>query len=287
MKVEVVNLRKDRPVVLTAYIVDSSQEISWKKRSAVVICPGGAFLFTSDREAEPVALKFLSKGYNAFVLRYTTASMGTEKVYPDVLYDLANAVVTIRKRAEDWNTDPEKVVIVGFSAGGALASLYSVMWHRKWLSETLNVSPDVLKPSAVILAYPGVDYVKMYEIFKKSDGPASEMFFKSTITVLGTESFSVESLKEISATYHVDKNVPPTFIWTTSDDEYVPVESVITYVQALAQHGVPFEFHVFEKGGHGLSLADRTTARTSDQINPHVAKWIDLAFEWLEEHLWR
>lgn len=79
MKTEVIHLREDRPVTLTTYILDSSQEILWRKRPAVVICPGGAFLFTSDREAEPVALVFLAEGYHAFILRYTTASMGVKK----------------------------------------------------------------------------------------------------------------------------------------------------------------------------------------------------------------
>lgn len=106
MKIEVIRLREDRPVTLTTYILDTFPEIAWEKRPAVVICPGEAFLFTSDMEAEPVASVFLSKGYNAFVLRYTTASMGVKKVYPDVIYDLANAIVLIRRNAEKWNEDP-------------------------------------------------------------------------------------------------------------------------------------------------------------------------------------
>lgn len=287
MKVEIINLRKDRPVTLTSYILDTSPEIALKRRPAIIICPGGAFLYTSDREAEPVATRFLTKGYNAFVLRYTTASMGVKKVYPDVLYDLAKSISLIREKADEWSIAPDKIAILGFSAGGALAALYSVKWLEEWLSSSLKVSPEILRPSAVVLAYPGVDYVKMYEIFKNLGGASAEMFFKSTATTIGTEEISYEILKEISAVSHVSENTPPTFVWTTADDKYVPVESVITYVQALAQHGVPFEFHVFEKGGHGLSLADITTAKTNDQKNSHVARWVDLAFEWLEEQLWR
>lgn len=190
----------------------------------------------------------------------------------------------IRQNAERWNIDPNKIVIVGFSAGGALASLYSVHWHREWLSSSMNVSKELLKPNAVILAYPGVDYVTMYEIFKNRSGASTEMFLKSTSVTVGSEDISLEMLKEISAVNHVNSNTPPTFIWTTADDEYVPVESIITYVQALTQHKVPFEFHVFEKGGHGLSLADKTTAKIPEQINPSVAKWIKLALDWLERH---
>lgn len=146
----------------------------------------------------------------------------------------------------------------------------------------MGVPKEMLKPNAVILAYPGVDYVTMYEIFKKSGGSAAEMFFKSTSVTIGSEDMSLEKLKEISAVYYVDRNTPPTFVWITADDKYVPVESVITYVNALAQNKVSFEFHVFEKGGHGLSLADKTVARTPEQVNPSVAKWVELAINWLE-----
>ncbi|MEM4512900.1 MAG: alpha/beta hydrolase [Ignisphaera sp.] len=284
MRFEVIKLRDDRPVKLYTYILDLSPQIAWGKRPAVIICPGGSFLYTSDREAEPVAMAFLSKGYHAFVLRYTTTDMGVKKVYPDIIYDLANALTLIRHNTNEWGIDPDKIAIIGFSAGGALAALYSVNWHRDWLSSSHNVSKENLKPNAVILAYPAaLDYITMYEALKKRSGSAVEVFHRIISALLGAADIPVEKLKEVSAVYHVDQNTPPTFIWSTADDSIVPVESIITYVKALVEKGVPFELHIFDKGVHGLSLANRTTARNPEQINLYVSKWVELALNWLDK----
>ncbi|MEM1644626.1 MAG: alpha/beta hydrolase [Ignisphaera sp.] len=284
MRFEVIRLREDRPVKLYTYILDLSPQIAWGKRPAVIICPGGSFLYTSDREAEPVAMKFLSKGFHSFVLRYTTADMRVKKVYPDIIYDLANAVITVRRKADEWGVDVNKIAIIGFSAGGALAALYSVNWHRNWLSESLNVPKEMLKPNAVILAYPaGLDYVSMYEALKKRGNTDLNVFHRIISPLLGSDDISIEKLREVSAVNYVDANTPPTFIWSTADDSIVPVESILTYVNTLAEKGIQFELHIFDKGVHGLSLADKTTARTPEQINPYVAKWVELALNWLNK----
>lgn len=293
MKTEIMHLRQDRPVILTTYILDSSPEIAWEKRPAIIICPGGAFLFTSDREAEPVAMYFLQKGYNAFVLRYTTANMGVEKVYPDMLIDLANSVIQIKNNAEKWNIDSEKIVIIGFSAGGTLAAMYSVHWHRSWLCDAVSSTSDILKPAASVLAYPVTDFELMYKIAeKKGDkklGDSSltpkELFIKAFAALTGSDNLSEELMKNLSPINYVDDNVPPTFIWHTANDEVVYVENSIMYAYELSKNNVPFELHIFENGVHGLSLANKTTANSPDQINSDVAVWTELASKWLEKHL--
>ncbi|MDK6028831.1 alpha/beta hydrolase [Ignisphaera sp. 4213-co] len=288
MKTEVIRLRDERPVTLATYVLDLSPQVSWERRPAVIVCPGGGLMYTSNREAEPVAAVFLSRGYHAFVLRYTTADMGVKKVYPDILYDLAKTVAIVRSKADEWGVDANKMVIVGFSAGGLLAAMYSTQWHRDWLAESLGVSKNLLKPNAVVLAYPaGLDFVTMYNIFRGGVGPGAEVFHTMASLMLGSEEFTLEKLREISPVTYVDSNTPPTFIWTTADDSVVPVESILSYAHALAANKVPFELHVFASGVHGLSLADKTTARTSDQINPHVAKWIDLVLSWLQNHVFK
>ncbi len=287
MKVEVIRMREDRPVTLTSYILDTPPEITWVRRPAVVICPGGGFNHVSNREAEPVASVFLSRGYHAFVLRYSNKSMGVSKVYPDVVYELANAILVIRRNADKWNIDPNRIAIVGFSAGGTVASLFSVNWHKDWLTKMVNAPKEMLKVSAAILAYPVVDFVAMHEMYmnKTIPQPAAGVLLEMASLAFGSSKFTVDDLREISATYHVDSNTPPTFIWTTADDDVVPIESIITYVNALARNKVPFEFHVFESGVHGLSLANRATASNQQQINPSVAKWVELALSWLERHI--
>jgi acetyl esterase/lipase len=290
MKVDSIRLRDDRPVTLATYLLDLSPQIAWGKRPAVVICPGGGYMYTSDREAEPVATVFLSKGYHAFVLRYTTEDMSVKKVYPDALYDLAKAIALIRSRADEWGVERDKIALVGFSAGGHLAAMYSVQWHRGWLEKELGIPKEMLKLNAVILAYPaGLDFVTMYEVFKGRIGRGVEVFRKMVSLLLGSseEGISVDKLREVSPITYVDSNTPPTFIWTTADDPIVPVESIIAYVYTLARNNVPFELHIFGHGVHGLSLSTRTTAKTLDQIDTRVAKWVDLALSWLEENVFK
>lgn len=283
MKIEVTRLREDRPVTLTSYVLDLSPQIEWRRRPAVVVCPGGALMYTSDREAEPVATVFLSKGYHASVLRYTTMDMGVEKVYPDILYDLGKAIAYIRSKADEWGVDIDKIVVIGFSAGGFLAAMYSVQWHREWFSKTIGISKNLLKPNAVILAYPaGLDFVATYEVFRDKSSRGSEVFHRMFYLLTGSNDISMDKLREVSPITYIDENTPPTFIWTTADDNVVPVNSILTYAQALAKKGIPFELHVFAKGVHGLSLANKTTAKSSEHVNPYIAKWVDLALNWLE-----
>ena len=285
MKVEVFRIRDDRPVTLTSYVLDVPREVEWRRRPAVVICPGGGFTHVSDREAEPVASVFLSRGYHAFVLRYSNESMGVERVYPDIVYELANSITLIRRNADRWNVDADKLAILGFSAGGTVAALYSVNWHRDWLVNALRVPKDLLKPNALILAYPVVDFVAMYRYAEANPNtPAAGVFYKMATLALGSGKFTIDDLKNISATYLVDSNAPPTFIWTTADDDVVPVETIIPYVEALARAKVPFEFHVFESGVHGLSLANKATASNPQQVNQPVSRWVELALSWLERH---
>lgn len=293
MKTEVIALRKDRPVTLTTYLLDLSPEIAWKKRPAVIICPGGAFMFTSDREAEPVAMYFLHKGYNAFVLRYTTANMNVAKVYPDMLIDLVNAVIQIKNNANQWNVDAEKIAIIGFSAGGTLAAMYSVHWHRKWLYSLVNTVPEILKPTAIVLGYPVTDFELMYKIAEEkenkklgnSDVTPKELFVKAFSALTGSDGLSEELMRSLNPINYVDSNVPPTFIWHTADDEVVYVENSIKYAYELSKNNVSFELHIFEKGVHGLSLANKTTASSPEHINSDVAVWAELVSKWLDKYL--
>lgn len=260
----------DYEPVLETYILKNSKDIhSDYKRPTVLICPGGAYEFTSDREAEPVALRFTALGFNAVVLRY---SVKTNR-YPIQLLEVSAAVAYIRRMAGEWHVDKDKIAVCGFSAGGHLTGSLAVFWQIPFIQEKLGIQYEENKPNAVILSYPVIT----------SGEFAHEYSFEN---LLGKEA-SDKDKESLSLEKHVTQNAPPTFIWHTLDDPSVPVENALLFANALRKQGTQFELHIYPKGVHGLSLCDKTTASIEhpDQINPHVATWFNLAVEWLRETL--
>jgi dipeptidyl aminopeptidase/acylaminoacyl peptidase len=116
-----------------------------------------------------------------------------------------------------------------------------------------------------------------------TDSFAQQVSDAASLAYMGTTSPSPELLEILSPTLHISKNTPPTFLWATAGDALVPVQNTTTMATALAQAGVPFELHVFEQGGHGLSLADQSTAGSLPEINADVEKWIGLVDAWLKK----
>lgn len=138
MIIETIYLTDDKKVTLTTYIPDISDEMpNMKTKAGILVLPGGGYNFCSDREAEPVALHYVSKGYNAFVLRY---SVKEDSKFPRPLNEAVQALKMIRENAEKWHTNPDKIAVIGFSAGGHLAATLSTMSDEK--------------PNAAILCYP-------------------------------------------------------------------------------------------------------------------------------------
>ena len=136
---------------LYTYFLDNSPEmIPDRKRPLVLICPGGGYEMTSDREAEPVAIQYIAKGYQAAILRYSVKPAK----YPLALLQLAKAVAHLREYADEYHIDTEKIVVQGFSAGGHLACSLGVFWKKPFLSETLGVSAEQIRPNGMILCYP-------------------------------------------------------------------------------------------------------------------------------------
>lgn len=239
---------------------------------AIIICPGGGYEFISNRESEPMALSFAAQGYQAFVLNYSIINKeSTEELLPYPLLELGYTVKYIREHADEWNIDPNKIVLLGCSAGGHLSALYNGVWHQEWLAEKLQTSTESLKPNATILCYALVSF--------------------DTITIHPALAEAVKKITTNEEYRHVDQLVgeqtSPTFIWHTAADETTPVENAWVYASQLSKNKIPFETHIFHKGRHGLSLADKTTAKlqTDDYIVPHVANWFPLCIEWLDETL--
>ena len=137
------NLQISDTALLSTYIIDDSQEYFHQApRPAVLVLPGGGYMFTADREAEFIALGFSAKGYHAFVLRY---AVGAKAVFPTPMVDGFKALLEIRKNAEEWRVDKDKIALCGFSAGGHLASYLMTQWHNTAYSEKLGVKSELLQ----------------------------------------------------------------------------------------------------------------------------------------------
>ncbi|MFC0265174.1 alpha/beta hydrolase [Alloscardovia macacae] len=252
---------------LFAYILDNSSEISLDRtRPAVLILPGGGYEMTSDREAEPIAMQFLAAGYQAFVLRYSVKP----SLYPTALVQAATAMQLIRERATEYHVDPQKVAVLGFSAGGHLAANLATSAGDEDI-RAHGLDPDAVRPNGLLLAYPVI-----------SSGEYAHR--GSFAALLGERADDSKMLEKLSLEHHVDAKTPPTFLWHTMPDETVPVENSLFFIQACKAAGVEVEAHLYPRGGHGQSLGSVETARRGDPADaePSVKSWINLALAWFQ-----
>ena len=258
---------------LTSYVRSNSPEIEPdRKRPSVLICPGGGYYLTVDREAEPSALAFLSKGYNAFVLDYSTREE-SDPVYPAQLLEASAAVAYIRRNSDRYHVKKDSVCICGFSAGGHLAANLGTMWTESFLSETLELSEGENRPDGMILAYPVITSGKY----------ANKGSFQF---LLNDENPPEEMLEKLSLEKRVGKHTPPAFIWHTLTDDMVPVENSFLFAEAMKGAKVPFELHIYPEGVHGLGLGNRETRDNKDfRENPHVESWFDLCAAWIDRFI--
>lgn len=296
MLTETIELHEGRSdVTLTTYVLaDSPELLDGKPRPAVLICPGGAYLMCSDREAEPVALRFAAMGYHAFVLRYSTYYAGEEQpfpppaeldvdprcVHPTPIRDIATAMLTIRTNADSWLIDVDRIAICGFSAGAHNCAMYSVSWDRPVIVDHFGEPAERFRPAAAVLGYGIGDYHLM--MGGLGDPVAATISNAARIALLGTPTPTDDQLDEVSPYLHVSDRTPPTFLWATGADSLVPVTNTTRLAEALALAGVPFEAHVFERGPHGLALAHQSSAASMFDIDRTAAQWVDLAQTWLE-----
>ena len=235
-----------------------------KSRSAVLICPGGGYSFTSDREAEQVAMQFNAAGFHAFIVYYSCAP----RKHPQPLLDVSRAMCIIRENAEEWMVNRDEIAVCGFSAGGHLAASLGVHFNKPYLFENTGIKKDLNKPNALILNYP---------VISSSEFAHRDSF----INLLGADAES-NLLYDMSLEHHVNEETPPTFIWHTFEDKTVPVENSVLFAQALCRKRIPFELHIYPEGSHGLSLATEETCTEDKEVNPHVASWLNLCIEWLK-----
>ena len=243
---------------LYTYFLDNSIEMNInRKRPVVVICPGGGYTMTSDREAEPIAMQYLAKGYHAVILRYSVEPAR----YPLALLQLAKSVAFLRENAAEFHIDTNKIVIQGFSAGGHLAASLGVFWKKNFIAETLGIDSEMVKPNGMILSYPVI-----------TSGEFAHT--GSFECLLGEDYNDLDKRKEQSLEFQVSRDTPPTFLWHTVTDDCVPVENSLLFFNALRKLEIPVEMHLYPVGGHGLSLANE---ETSYEDGGCVQKAIDTA----------
>lgn len=266
IKIQVEGSGKD--VCLETYILgDVMDGARNRKTPLVLICPGGGYAMTSNREAEPIALQFNSMGYQAAVLRYSCAPA----VYPTALCEVAQSVKLIREHAEDWNVDAEKIIVMGFSAGGHLAASYSVFWNESWLTEKMQCDKQLLKPNGLVLCYPVIS-------------SKEEIAHQDSIKNLLGESYP-EMKEQVSLEDKVGKHTPKTFLWHTFTDPVVPFWNSFRFAEALGKAGVPMEYHLYPQGGHGLSLANEQTANEEGKgVEKVCQSWVPLLRSWMLEN---
>ncbi len=251
---------------MSIYLPSNSDTIDPKrKRPTVIICPGGAYAFTSDIEAEPVALKFLSEDCNVVVLRYSVAPSR----FPAALLEVSYVVSKLREMAEEWNVDTEKIVVMGFSAGGHVAASYGTLWNKDFIKEYFGFKGGENKPNGMMLCYPVI-----------SSGEKAHRW--SFNNLLGDKAEDTEMLNLVSAELQVTEYTPPAFIWHTFEDASVPVENSLLMATALAEKKIPLELHIFPRGYHGLSICNDIIFPNYDGSYSEVQVWVDMAVRWLK-----
>ena len=239
---------------------NGSMEIRQKNYPAVIICPGGAYEGVSDREAEPVALKFYSAGYNTFILTYSVRERARSFT---PLSQLASAIAQIRKNSEEWYTMPNQIVVCGFSAGGHLAASLGVIYNKPEFLKVFSCTENI-RPDAMILCYPVIT--------------ADEFAHVQSIENVSGAKKGSEQYRWFGLDRHVDKNTPPTFLWHTAEDSCVPVENSLKMAEALSAVKVPFELHIFPKGEHGMSVCSEEVGSACE----YNARWVEWSIKWLQ-----
>lgn len=223
-----------------------------KKRPAVVVCPGGGYLYCSPREGEPVALSYMNAGFHSFVLRY---SVGWKAAGFAPLEELSWAIGYIREHAEQWNIDPEKIAACGFSAGGHLVLASGLQAENK--------------PNAMILGYPATSAPNL---------PGMDFMLK---VLTGREEVTDADARRFDLVPQITKAAPPAFFVATSQDPLTQY-GALSAASAYGKLGMQYELHVFQFGGHGFSLATPAAADgSSRKLDAAFSLWQMLSVHWL------
>lgn len=227
---------ESQPTTLTPYW----PRIPNPQRSAIVVLPGGGYGGHADHEGSGFAIWLAEKGIACFVLHYRLGSQGYR--HPAMLEDAARAVRLVRANASDWDIDPTRIGIIGSSAGGHLTATLLTHFDAGKPDASDAVERVSSRPDLGILCYPVITLGEFTHEGSKEN-------------LLGLNP-SDDLVRHLSNELQVTAQTPPCFIWHTWEDGAVPVENALLFAGALRRNGVPFDLHVYQKGGHGLGLGN-------------------------------
>ena len=254
---------------LTPYLPDPTNSTGLPRHSnatagaAMVICPGGGYGMLAPHEGNDYALWLNQHGVTCFVLKYRLGSSGYH--YPVEFEDVTRAIRWVRAHAADYKIDPNRIGIMGSSAGGHLSSMALTHFDSGDTNSPDPVERQSSRPDIGILCYP---VITMGEFTHRG----------SRNSLLGTNQ-SPEMVKYLSSELQVTANTPPCFLWTTFEDRTVPMEDSMMFAEALRKNRVPFDLHIYQKGGHGMGLKDKPPF-----ANPHP--WAADCLFWLKQQGW-
>jgi acetyl esterase/lipase len=231
--------------------------------SAVIIFPGGAYLhLAGDLEGREVADWFTARGFHAFILSYRLGSNGY--LLPVPLIDARRAIQTVRARATDYHINPNRIVVIGFSAGGHLAALAGTQFIPGSPDAEDPIDRASSRPDYLVLGYPWLDAITRDTTF---------LSYCKEFNLTGDKADQCDTLRaKYDPILFVTKDTPPTFIYQTFADKTVSPAATIDFYQALLKAGVPSELHVFVNGAHGSGLG---------KDDPALDQWPNLLENWL------
>ena len=252
-------------VYIDTYVVNDRSYL----RPAMLVIPGGGYSqVCTAREGEPIALSYVARGFNAFVLNYR---VGADNRYPNQLVDASRAIVHIRDNKDKYAIDEHRVFTVGFSAGGHLAGSLAIMHDEPEVLEALGIERTYNRPDAAILAYPVVSALVNTHIGSFAN-----------LSGMQWDDIPLDVRNKLSLEHRANADSAPLFIWHTAEDQLVPIDGSLALANRYVQLGLPTTLRLYPYGRHGIALANKITECGNPYaVQPLAESWIDESVAWL------
>ena len=254
----------DETVYLKTYVTEDYAHT--EPRDCMLILPGGGYGFCALHEDEPVAKAFMYRGLNCFTLYYTVGEKASLSVS---LKDVSLAIAHIKRNAEKYNINPDRIFVCGFSAGGHLAASIATLWHRD-IASFDGMEYGENRPAGVVISYGACTLGEYSHVLSRN-------------FVFGKDKLTDEEIALYSPDKNVDERTAPAFIWHTANDEVVHVGNALTMAGALIEKKIPAELHIYPFGPHGLSVClDGVGFGHESKNHLHVSNWVRDCCEFLK-----